>query len=112
MRILYLLCLSFIVTITATAQSSNLTGRETNARIIRFYPNPAISQINFDFVKGYEANYTFQVYSFLGKKVVDIPNVSSKTTINLSDYTRGIYIFQLRDRNGKVLESGKFQVSK
>jgi hypothetical protein len=32
--------------------------------------------------------------------------------VNLSDFIRGVYIFQLRDQNGKVVDSGKFQVSK
>ena len=29
-----------------------------------------------------------------------------------NDFYRGIYIFQLKDKNGKVVDSGKFQVSK
>jgi hypothetical protein len=28
------------------------------------------------------------------------------------NYTRGLYVFQLRDQNGRLIESGKFQVSK
>ncbi|MGZ5245740.1 MAG: T9SS type A sorting domain-containing protein [Flavitalea sp.] len=112
MRILYLLCFLLIVSLKASSQNSNVPGRENSARIIRFYPNPAVSQINFDFIKGYDKNYTFQIYSFLGKKVLDLSNVSPKTTVNLTDYFRGVYIFQLRDKNGKIVESGKFQVSK
>jgi hypothetical protein len=30
----------------------------------------------------------------------------------LSQYFRGIYIFQLRDKTGKVVEAGRFQVSR
>ncbi|SRR5687768_2182261 len=112
MRIFYLLCLLLIVSIQASSQDRNVPGRENSARIIRFYPNPAVSQINFDFIKGYDKNYTFQIYSFLGKKVLDLPNVSPKTNVDLTNYFRGVYIFQLRDKNGKIVESGKFQVSK
>jgi len=32
--------------------------------------------------------------------------------ITLSDLFRGIYIYQLRDRTGQILESGKFQIIK
>ena len=39
-------------------------------------------------------------------------NVPAKTNINLTDYNRGVYIYQVRDHDGKVVESGKFQVSK
>jgi hypothetical protein len=80
--------------------------------IVRFYPNPATSFVTFDFQKGYEKGYSIQVFSFLGKKMYEGANVSPKTTINLSDYNRGIYIYQLFDSAGKLVESGKFQVSR
>jgi hypothetical protein len=80
--------------------------------IVRFYPNPATSFVTFDFQKGYEKGYSIQVFSFLGKKMYEAANVSPKTTINLSDYNRGIYIYQLFDSAGKLVESGKFQVSR
>jgi hypothetical protein len=36
-----------------------------------------------------------------------------KITITLDDsYLRGLYIYQLRDQNGRIVDSGKFQVSK
>ena len=39
-------------------------------------------------------------------------NVSQRITLSLIDYNRGVYIYQLRDRSGKLVETGKFQVSK
>ena len=53
-----------------------------------------------------------QVFNFLGKVVYEQKNIPSRTTINLNDYNRGVYIYQLRGRDGKIVESGKFQVSK
>jgi len=53
-----------------------------------------------------------QIFNFLGKMVFEQKNIPSKTTINLNEYSRGVYIYQLRDHDGKILESGKFQVSK
>jgi len=44
--------------------------------------------------------------------VYEIANVAPRTVVNLGDFYRGIYIFQLRDRNGRIVDSGKFQVSK
>ena len=81
-------------------------------KIVKFYPNPATSVINFDFQKEPDKNYNLQIFNFLGKKVHQVDNISAKTTINLGDFYRGIYIFQLRDRNGKMVDSGKFQVSR
>jgi len=80
--------------------------------LVKFYPNPAISQITFDFPKNFDKTYTFQIYNFLGKKVFEQKNLSPKTTVELSQYFRGIYIFQLLDKNGKIVEAGRFQVSR
>ena len=38
-------------------------------------------------------------------------NISPKTIVNVNDFYRGVYIFQLRDKSGKVIDSGKFQVA-
>jgi hypothetical protein len=68
--------------------------------------------VTFDFQKSYETGYSIQVYSFLGKKVFESKSMSQRTIINLNDYIRGVYIYQLRDRSGRMVESGKFQVSR
>ncbi len=112
MKIFYLLCLSLFVTLQASSQERPVPGKESLVRMLKFYPNPAISQINFDFIKGYDRSYSLQIFSFLGKKVFELNNVTPKTNVNLSNFYRGVYIYQLRDKNGKVVESGKFQVSK
>lgn len=114
MKILYILSFIFLTSLTALSQSGTnpATVNQLKSRIIKFYPNPATSIINFDFASGYDKNYNFQIFSFVGKKVFELNNLSPKTIVNLNDFYRGIYIFQLRDRNGKVIDSGKFQVSK
>lgn len=115
MRIFYTLSIILLSTLSAKSQErpSPLPASSVPAtRIIKFYPNPAVSYINFEFQKNYEQELNFQIINFLGKKVLEINNVSPKTQVNLSDFYRGVYIFQLRDKNGKVIDSGKFQVSK
>lgn len=78
----------------------------------KFYPNPAISVINFDFQKPVSKDFTLQIFNFIGKKVFEINNVSQKNVIPLNEFFRGVYVFQLRDKSGKIIESGKFQVAK
>ena len=104
----------FTVTLSKITLAQPQVNPATGApeRIIKFYPNPATSFINFDFQKGYDKGFTILVYNFLGKQVSEVKNVSPKTTLNISDYNRGIYIYQLKDNNGKVIESGKFQVTR
>jgi hypothetical protein len=79
---------------------------------VHFYPNPATSYITFDLSKDYGKNYSIQLFNFLGKKVYEFSVTDQKTIVNLTDFFRGIYIFQLKDPNGKIVESGKFQVNK
>jgi hypothetical protein len=112
MRAFYALSFLILFSAIAQAQSKPLSSIQPASRIVRFYPNPATSVINFDFIPGTEKNYNFQVFSFLGKKVIELNTFTLKTSINLADFYRGVYIFQLRDKSGRVVDTGKFQVSK
>lgn len=86
---------------------------DVQVKIVKFYPNPATSFINFEFPANIDRTYSLSIYSFSGKKMKDIPVSSSKLSIILSDdFYRGIYIFQLHDKSGKLIEAGKFQVSR
>ncbi len=80
-------------------------------RYVKFYPNPATTFINIELQKTLDKNCSFQIYNFSGKKIVDM-QVSGRTRIDLTGYSRGIYIIQLKDRNGKTIEAGKFQIEK
>jgi hypothetical protein len=110
-----LLILSFIAftSISAQAQSRENGANGNGSSVVSFYPNPATSNITFDLQKLSDRGLTLQIFSFMGgRKMFEQSNLGGKATINLSDYTRGVYIYQVRDRSGKLIESGKFQVSK
>jgi hypothetical protein len=111
MKIFYALSTILLLSFTAKSQDRN-PGQEPASPVVKFYPNPATSMITFDFQSGYDKSMNLQIFNFIGKKVQEINNVTPKTTVNLNDFYRGIYIFQLKDKNGKVIDSGKFQVSK
>jgi hypothetical protein len=112
-RILTILSFILLIAMHSQAQSAKPAPATENAdRIIKTYPNPATTYITFDVQKGYEKGMSIQVYSFLGKKMNDIQKVSSRTIIDLTEYNRGMYMYHLLDATGKVIESGKFQVTK
>jgi hypothetical protein len=48
----------------------------------------------------------------MGKKMEELVPGSQIINLSLNTFYRGIYIFQLRDKKGKIIESGKFQVVK
>lgn len=108
-KLLLLFCLfSFSLAVSAS------TGVEPYGEVIfikvaRFYPNPASSVINFEF-KSADKNYSLQIYNFLGKKLYSQAITNTKLTIPLETFFRGLYVYQLRDAAGNIVESGKFQV--
>ena len=104
--------ISFILFLTIRMQGQSTVPQDGGEHIIKFYPNPAISFITFDLQKNSDKGYDMQIFNFLGKMVFEQKSIATKTTINLNEYSRGVYIYQLRDHDGKILESGKFQVSK
>jgi hypothetical protein len=115
MKIFYILFIALLVTAQVKSQDkSSSQDQNTEIKIVRFYPNPATSLITFEFKKEIDntKSYTFQVFNFPGKKMYETENVSSKTVVDLSNFFRGIYIYQLKDQSGRIIESGKFMVVK
>ena len=110
-RILSIFILIIVCSLGSIAQSK-LLSEDPSTKFIRFFPNPATTVINFEFTNGYDKNFTIEIYNFIGRKVYDARTVTPKISIPLTDFYRGVYIFQLRDRTGKIIESGKFQITK
>lgn len=111
MKIFYLLFFVLLIAIQVRSQPRINSASNIEAKT-KFYPNPAVAQITFSFEKGYDKNFSFQIFNFIGKKVFELPALAPKALVDVSNFYRGVYIFQVRDRNGKIIESGKFQVAR
>jgi hypothetical protein len=103
---------ALLLGVAFSAASQNKPTGAGQADMLKFYPNPASFFINFEFQRSYDRNYTLQIYNFMGRKVQEIKNTPTRVNLRLDDFYRGIYIFQLRDKYGRILESGRFQVIK
>lgn len=110
-RFLPIVLLTVLTSIQSLGQARTIPS-DPSDRLVKFYPNPATSFITFDLQKTIDKGCDIQVFNLLGKMVYEQKNIPPRTTISLTDYTRGVYIYQLRDHEGKILDSGKFQVSK
>lgn len=107
------LSIAIVFFYSSFSNPTNINPFEIKAKVIKCYPNPATSVINFEIIGIAEKNANIEVYSFTGKKMIDLPFSSNKITIQLNnDFYRGIYIYQLKDKKGKTIETGKFQVEK
>lgn len=104
------LCLSSLVGRAQSAKTSPFT--DGGSKIVKLYPNPATSRINFELQNNNEQGYDLIVFNFLGKRIDQFKNLNTRTTVELDKYYSGVYIFQLRDRQGNLVESGKFNVVK
>jgi hypothetical protein len=111
-RILPILLSVILLTATTTSMAQDSRNPTQGTPVLSTYPNPATSYITFDLQKGFQNGLTIAVFNFLGKKMTERTNVTEKTTLNLNDFTRGVYIYHLINQSGKVVNSGKFQVSR
>lgn len=111
-RILLISSIILFTAICSQAQDSRPTQPGPGPVSLKLYPNPATSYITFDLQKGYEKGLTITVFNFLGKKMIETPNVNEKTTLQLNEFTRGVYIYHVTDQSGKMIDTGKFQVSR
>jgi hypothetical protein len=110
MKKIYLIILLALFSLSSRAGGIEPLGDGT-IKVARFYPNPATNVINFEF-KNLDKAYTLQIYNFLGKKLVSQLITNNKMSISLESFYRGLYIYQLKDATGGIVESGKFQVIK
>ena len=113
-KLLLILSVIVVTAVQSGAQekASPIPNTGKQLPILRFYPNPATTVITFDFQKSFEKGYSIQIYNLIGRKMLEQSNIPDQTTVNLADFNRGIYIYRLFDKGGKLVESGKFQVSK
>ncbi|MBI5856234.1 MAG: T9SS type A sorting domain-containing protein [Sphingobacteriales bacterium] len=112
-RILPILSFILLIATQSQAQSARIAPSiAIGDPIIKLYPNPATAYITFDLQNGYEKGLSLQVYSFLGKKMFESQNLPQKLTIDLTEFNRGLYMYHLMDATGKIIRSGKFQVTK
>ncbi len=102
--------LLFGLTFTSFAQNKPAINADVQTKLVKFYPNPATSNINFELQRPLDKSYSLQVFNFMGKKVLELTPASQRMNLSLAGLYRGVYIYQLRDKSGKILDSGRFQV--
>jgi len=104
--------LSFVLLVSIQSRAQSIDPGAGGTRIAKMYPNPATTFVTFDLQKDNDKGLSIQVYSMVGKKMFESPNVKQKVTVNVEDFNRGLYIYHVVDKNGRIVESGKFNVSR
>jgi hypothetical protein len=93
----------------AKAQS---VGNDGQLKFIKTFPNPATTGLTIAFQKGYSKSYSVRILNSIGKNMYEARFVPASFYIDLREqkFYRGIYIYQLLDKAGVVIESGKILV--
>lgn len=78
--------------------------------VVKAYPNPATNYFTVS-VANDDAVST-EVFDVTGKRVALIPMDNSKVRINTEAYNEGLYIYSVKDKNNKIISTGKINVSK
>ena len=112
-KLSFIILLFLGVGMSAGAQQASATTIDPAEKMMKLYPNPATSYITFESKSTIRKALTLQIYNgILGKKMIDTPISLDKLTLSLNEFSRGIYVYYLVDPAGKIIESGKFQVTK
>jgi hypothetical protein len=108
----YILVFFIGLNFTSAAQDKTAPTVDGVVKLIKHYPTPATTVIYFDFISGYDKSYTFEIYNFSGKKVYELKSPTPKISLQLDNFTRGFYYYQLRDKAGRIVETARFLVLK
>jgi len=100
---------SYVSYLKATPTPTSIS-EQSNENSFNIYPNPASSKINFDMNN--EENVYVDIYETTGKKVESRFLVNKNNSFDLSNYSEGIYFFNVREINGSIIQKGKFIVSR
>jgi hypothetical protein len=87
------------IIITGTAITTGLTEVLYSATSINIYPNPSTGLVN---IVSNDVLESVMVYNQLGAVVFEQKNTPMTTTIDLSNFGRGIYFINLRDKEGET----------
>ncbi|MFN6374377.1 MAG: T9SS type A sorting domain-containing protein [Chitinophagia bacterium] len=93
-------------------QTKRVAVGDNTPKVVNIYPNPARSFVRIQYRYSTPPPSALIIFNFAGKKQFEMNQPGNNVYIDLAEFRRGIYVFQFRDRNGQIIDSGKFQVEK
>lgn len=80
---------------------------------INAFPNPATESVRFDFINMPSDEYSLQIFDIAGKLVLSKTHVfkeNNSMTVDLNSFKKGIYLYSLTDRVGRVIGTKRLAV--
>jgi len=78
---------------------------------VSVYPNPATNEVHFNITSSGITSY-ISVFDMTGQKVSTVDTHNNFATLNSSQLASGLYFYQLYDKAGSLMKTGKFSISK
>jgi hypothetical protein len=78
---------------------------------INVYPNPASTEVNFA-ITGNDMAQHADIYDITGKKINTYSIMNNLAAISTVNYAPGLYFYQVYDKSGALMKTGKFSVSR
>lgn len=100
---------SFASSNDITIECQYLSILDIDKNNMKVYPNPASSNINFDF--GNNVVETITVSSINGQNVATINPSASEASLDVTGLENGVYFFNAVDNAGNIVRTDKFVVS-
>ena len=97
----------FLARYTVSKGTVGIAQLSDNSANFCIYPNPVQDKLNILTQQNNKATLV-KVYNSFGEIVKEMLINNDLTTINLSDFSVGLYLYQISDRNGNILNTGKF----
>lgn len=76
---------------------------------LKVFPNPVSDVLNFEM--DYNKAATAVIMDITGRKIATESFELGKASLNVSNYNKGIYLYQVTNEEGKVIKAGKFTVN-
>jgi hypothetical protein len=101
----------FDVVFRSSANVVTAVTNYSNGDYVSVYPNPVVSLLKVEYKLGIHRELTLKVYDMSGREVLERKQLKSGDQVNMSGLIRGIYQYQLLDKVGKLISSGKIMTS-
>ncbi len=98
---------AYVVDLSNLLSINNNNSFSSEKTFFKIYPNPVNDKLNILSINSIKET-DIRIYNTIGEMVKESLMNKDLTTLNVSDLSKGFYFYQITDRSGKLLDTGKF----
>jgi len=90
-----------------TENGGNLSLQTSTQSPIKIYPNPTATNLNIEVESNFMFPLHFELNTILGQNLIDDSLFSTSNAIDLSNFSKGVYVYKLLNSNNDIVKIGK-----